>query len=302
MSTFEHAFDRAVQERGEAYRKARQEIIGLGACVKLPLEQRGGAKRWQVSLTAETLLGWLETPAVYEECADALRAKWAEDDVVPSMSGSVSASVRAEVAAARGPVVVPRLIEMLTKSMECNGRAEQSAAMIALSYLRDRRATMPIAEIAGEWTDHAMRLMAVSTLGVLGDQRSVPALLGLLADPSEDAELRGEVAAALGAIGDPRAFDRLGVILLDETEPTGLRVRVAHALGRLHDPGANTILLQMVETPAHTELLVAVVSALEQTGDRSALPALEKLAETHAARLVRQAAADAQSAIRERTQ
>ena len=295
-------FQQAVATDGEDYIKAREAVLAVGAEAVPPLEEKAQDGDWRVSMTAEILVGWLQRAALYEQCADEVQAKWVEASPVKPITGEMSASKRANVIAAHGEPVVPRLLEMLVKTHEYRSQVELDAILLALSYLADQRATMPLLDVV-EHTDEAhLRSMSVSVLGSLKDSRAVDPLVAILADAENDRQLRSAAGVALGAIGDGQAREPLERILLDEDSHVQLRQQVAYALGLLGDTQAAPALIKVLEGAQDRDLVRLAVEALGKVGDQSALPAVQRVEQQHPTGIIHRVARKARAAIEARLQ
>jgi HEAT repeat protein len=80
----------------------------------------------------------------------------------------------------------------------------------------------------GKWP----RIAAMYTLGFLGNTKFAPVLSKILADSSNDLDIRSYAAEALGNIGDPEAATLLKRVLRD-APPAALRESCQYALEEL---------------------------------------------------------------------
>jgi HEAT repeat protein len=99
-------------------------------------------------------------------------------------------------------------------------------------------------------TDESNRLRcaAARALGVIGDKRSVVALMGILNNRDENYRLRLTVAESLGRVGDEFVVKPLIDLFSDEREKSVyLKESVARALGMLGDIRAIEPLIDMLE-------------------------------------------------------
>jgi HEAT repeat protein len=127
---------------------------------------------------------------------------------------------------------VPALVGALRDRNE-DRTSVKSAAAAALAQLRDETAIPLLVETLAEADEQSSRTIA-EALTAFGTM-ATPALLGLLADPSQGAA-RVWAARVLGRIGDPRAVDDLVARLHDRDDR--LRMAAAEALGSIGDPRA----------------------------------------------------------------
>lgn len=145
---------------------------------------------------------------------------------------------------------------------------------------------------------------SATALGLHGDERALPALLGLLGNP--DPERREAAAGALGLLGDPRALDALVAALDDPSghvaqaaaisltrlgDERGARAAwdrllsqlrdgdrteralAARTLGALAEPQARDALVAAMRDPS-PEVRADAAAALGNLADRSALDCL----------------------------
>lgn len=131
------------------------------------------------------------------------------------------------------------------------------------------------ARIAARTTDShpRVRAEAASVLAMLPvtPPGAAAAVRPLLADP--DPRVRVEACAALGDLGDPASRDALAELLGDDE--AAISFEAAFALASLGD-GRGRLRLEAALTSSRHRL--DACEALRRLGDRSAVPALEKLA------------------------
>ncbi len=106
---------------------------------------------------------------------------------------------RAELLAGYQEDVVPRLLEILAKSLEYGDGAQLQAIALALDYLRDRRAARPLAELARDDGDQGVQ--ALAALGSLGEPVGEETARAILADPGRGPLVREVAAAVLAQAG-----------------------------------------------------------------------------------------------------
>jgi HEAT repeat protein len=114
-------------------------------------------------------------------------------------------------------------------------------------------------------------------------------------------------AYVLGKLGDPRALPRLTAMTADHA--ADVRWNAAIALAELRDPAGREVLHSMLDraslgrqaeglsTAQAEEAIVSAAKAEAMIGDREALPALGRLAESDPSLKVRDAAREAARAI-----
>ncbi len=192
-----------------------------------------------------------------------------------------------------GPSAVPALIDALNDRGHPNPTLPGYADVIPnfaaeqLGKLRDRRAVEPLIRCLQE---RPVRVhYAFGALGAIEDPRAVDALIACLNDKGNGVPL-GAIGA-LAKIGDRRAFEPLLTLLDNEDfkaeahrdRPTALGVRVSavSALGPLGDGRAFKILLRILESEEEApEVREVAAIGLGQLGDRRAIPALTKAADS----------------------
>jgi HEAT repeat protein len=91
------------------------------------------------------------------------------------------------------------------------------------------------------------RIAAVYALGFLAHKASAPALIRILQDQRENAQLRGHAAEALGNMRDPRAVLALGKILSAD-EHTSIKKWCVYALSEIGSDRAGSILKRFEAT------------------------------------------------------
>jgi HEAT repeat protein len=94
-----------------------------------------------------------------------------------------------------------------------------------------------------------LRCKAIRGLGLLGDERALIPLMGLLNDKDLNYRVRLEAAESLGRLGDSKAVAPLLEVMSDDKEPSlYLKESAIKALGMLGDMRALDPLLQVWET------------------------------------------------------
>lgn len=153
-----------------------------------------------------------------------------------------------------------------------------------LGRLGDKRAA-PAMMVA--LTDNAPRLRqaAAQSLGELRSSRALPLLVAALrAEPEVD--VRTAIVSALGSLRDARTFRPLVQLLNRKSEDPVVRGMAAEALADLPHSGAAAVLMTALSDPS-AEVRFWAAFGLGQLGAWHALPQLELLASTDAARLPR---------------
>ncbi|MBN2383414.1 HEAT repeat domain-containing protein [bacterium] len=114
--------------------------------------------------------------------------------------------------------------------------------------------------------DEEVRMFIVQLLGDVADSHAVTYLFPLLKD--SDANVRQAVVETLGKIGDAQAVDALLEMLDDDF---WIKYAAIYALGNIGDPIVTSALVGLIDDEM---LQPAVIEALGQSGDVTALPAL----------------------------
>ena len=176
--------------------------------------------------------------------------------------------VRVEVANALGKIRDPRIVEPLLEALSDQDINVKEKAWDALQKSCDARDTEPLIEALhnSETRDYAakilgkigrpaveplikliqneeyfVRVSAIEQLGIIGDERAVDPLIGLL----RDQDLMTLAVKALGIIGDKRAVDPL-IELFEEGHSTKDIVR---ALEQIGDEKAIDLFIGILEDP-----------------------------------------------------
>ena len=131
--------------------------------------------------------------------------------------------------------------------------------------------------------DKAIRRKATTLLGKTGEVGAVDLLIGALKD--EHPRVRSRAAHALGRIGSPSAVKPLTVVLKDLAP--NVRINALHALGKF---GESTAALTSALADPTTSVRRHAITVLERTGNKGAIPQLEKMARDEPDASVRQAA------------
>jgi HEAT repeat protein len=131
------------------------------------------------------------------------------------------------------------LVEALVSGRVPNGIAGQ--ALVALGPV-----AVPELRMLTEHPSHRLRAAAIAMLGLVGDSRDSPLVVGGLADPS--AEVRAAAAESLARIGGREAEPTL-LSTLDDRIPF-VRAGAALAVGSIRSQAAVPRLLEMARTDA----------------------------------------------------
>ncbi len=297
---FEVAFQRAVQETGVPYSRARQDILDMGTQALSVLQSKQMVSAdWQTTLVSAILIGWLTRPDLFHQCAQYARGN------LPGrlpITGKFTAAQRANAIARLGPDTVPRILEMLLKTREYQNEEESAALFGALVRIGDKSAVLPLIELLHTSRDTAIKTMTAGTLGQLRDPRATPPLRDVLLDEGQPTALRATAALSLGELRDEGVLRPLQDILLEETNSVELRKAAARALEKLGNVQASRALVESLNKIEDLVLLQIVVEALGKLGDEAALEPLHNLANTHEDEFIQEAAQEAQAQIRGRLQ
>ena len=154
----------------------------------------------------------------------------------------------------------------------------RGAFATALGLLGDARATPILLGLTEGKGDPALRADACGALGLLG--RATPEALATLrasVHESSDPRLRREAARALGFLGDVASVPAL-LPALEKAGDEYVRSRAAMALGAIGDPGTIPPLVALARSRGVTDALKSLlVSALGLVGDPEPVPSLTRL-------------------------
>lgn len=277
---FENVFQTAVTSRGEAYREAKEAILALAdeerrAALAELHRRASSANRWEETLTARILAGWMERPEDFERCA-----AYAHGELPgPEPLAGFTARHRAVAISQIGPEVTPRVLEMVYKDPQAREPRVQASLFGALVYLEDPLAVPPmIALVEEEDADPGVREQAMNVLSRLGDPRGLEPLLRLTEDADAEASTRETAIRALAGFEDPRASERLLAILADENRSPEEHHAAATALFLLASPATVDGVRALVRQRHEARTLVYLIGLLGQLGGPEDLPLLEELA------------------------
>ena len=153
--------------------------------------------------------------------------------------------VRRVAVRALGRIGNPGSAEPIVAALEHDGEIPVSAAGQAL--LRMGVGAVAALTVATRSGRPAVRAMAATLIGLLGDSDEVGDLVPLLTD--EAAPVAAAAATALGHLGSPSALGPL--IAATFGTPDEVRAAAAAALGRVGAPGAAATLQRLVSDPVH---------------------------------------------------
>ena len=119
-----------------------------------------------------------------------------------------------------GKVRDPRSVDLVLNALEKGGPSVQEAAADALGELGDQRATNPLRACLAN-SSRGARCSAAYALASLGDRESLPAILELTRESSDDTQSDFDnletAFDALGELGGPAAVQRLREAIQDQT-------------------------------------------------------------------------------------
>lgn len=294
-TTLESEFRDAVAQTGPPYRAARTAVLAHGPAAAPFLDSHRSSSDWRASMTADILYGWLQSPDLFQRCTDAVNGKL----IGPTpITGVFPAKRRIGEIKRMGAAVIPRLLEMLTKTGEYGGDKESEAIFGALAELNDGRAVLPLIDTMHTSPEPAIRESAASTLGMLHDERAVQPLLTVLRNSVAKPLLRAAAAMSLGQLGVTHAAGELRQLATNERLDLDLRMAAVRAIGDLGDSTAAEPLLRTLGHPHDLAYELTVVETVGKIATAAALPLLERVEKSHNEEPVRQAAKEASAAVR----
>jgi hypothetical protein len=297
-ATLETEFGDAVREHGDLYREARKAILGRGLSTLPFLQAQSKSADWRISLTANILAGWLQTPALFDQCTEYVHGKM--PGRVP-ITGSFTASHRISAIEELGKAVTPRLLEMAWKTHEYGAPPELESIFGGLTVLQDDRSVLPLIDLMRTAPEEAVRGWAANTLGMLKDERAVTPLLDVLRDRSAPEDLRASAAMSLGGLGAKKAVPELRSVALNEHLDLNLRSSAVRSLGSLGDADSANPLLSILSQPHDLAFELVILDAVGKIGRPSILHELEALEASHQTEAVREGAREAADEIKERS-
>ncbi|MEV0619069.1 HEAT repeat domain-containing protein [Nonomuraea sp. NPDC050404] len=254
VEEFEELFASCVRESGSAYVAARETILSTpdDPVVRVGLRRKASSSDPETATNAGILLGWLMHGHLYRMAASVM------EDRAGTIVGLTPAPGRLALElTALGRSIVPRLVEMLTKSREFSSPTDIRIILQALVELHDPAAIGPLLRFFDTVRDDATRvpvLTALSTLGDTGDPQVTAIARRLLDDEEQKPALRGTAALCLGSLGCKEAAHTL-VSLVHSPDPElrGSSVRALKYLWRGESRrGAAPVRTAPEETPVRT--------------------------------------------------
>jgi HEAT repeat protein len=137
------------------------------------------------------------------EAIQRVRVAWSEGDSGYLMRALTDPVTRSWAARYLGKLRAVEAIPPLLRLLHASNPHTRMAGADALGMLEAAEAAEPLAELAEEDPDEAVRSRAVTALGKIGDERTVPLLIRLLVSPSR--WVRMNAAEALGRFADESA-------------------------------------------------------------------------------------------------
>lgn len=189
-------------------------------------------------------------------------------DVLKSSLNDEEAGIREK--AVKGLVNLmddPRSFDIFI-SILFDDKVEGDVAIVeALGEQRNPRAVEPLISVLKKHKDRKVRITAISSLGLIGDERAVKPLIKAL----KRRDLHGWAATALGKIDDPEAVNALVLTLRKNS------ITAAFALARLKDTRAVPVLIPVLGKPYQDDTRKRAAEALGELKDSRAVPALAKM-------------------------
>ncbi|WP_437940499.1 HEAT repeat domain-containing protein [Sorangium sp. So ce341] len=291
----------AARRSGAAYRRARRELVHAGTASEAFARRAAQEGRhWKTRLTAQMLLGWMRGPKQCRKVAQLMRAA---PEVMPpcgNVTGRWSAADRGEAIAALGSRAVPRILEILLKTREVEGPVEVEALYDALARLRDPRSVRPLLEVLRGHAAAPERALAARVLARLDDGAIFHALVRELMRSDNAGSIREACAEALSDAADARSLAPLLKVARGRCNALALRGTAVVGLAALGDTRAGPSLVRSLDLETDEELLALILQALVSVGDRTALPAMRRIAEGHPDPYLRREAQQACGALLER--
>ncbi|MHC4497698.1 MAG: HEAT repeat domain-containing protein [Planctomycetota bacterium] len=208
-------------------------------------------RMYSSSATALAKMGPAAVPALLETLGGSrqITASWAATalrrmserrgaEIFFKFLKSKDADTVSKVAKVLGEIGDPAAIEPLWKALDDPKNVTESGTTLyriseALTKFKDEHAFDRVAKLARHDNAH-IRMPAIEALAVVGAEKSLPILLGLLKD--KDAGIRLRAAKALGKLADQRAVPALIEALSDPVDSVYLHA--ARALGEIGDARA----------------------------------------------------------------
>jgi HEAT repeats len=296
-TTLEAEFLRATAQTDESYRAARQAILDRGASALAFLRASQSSPDWKVALTAAILVGWLQHRDLFDRCTEAIRGNFEGERPI---TGYFLPKQRIAVVRSLGNTVVPRLLEMVTKTHEFGSLEANTSIFGSLIALKDDRAVLPLIEVVNSRYPEQVRELAAGTLGELGDHRAAPSLRALLNNSDQPETLRAAAGMSLGLLGAKEAVADLRAVLTDQACGLELRKAAVRALDHMGDHQSAGAMLEAFARTDNLVFQLTLLSAVADLGSSVNVPAIQHIEHAQYDSSVQEAAREAREAIEER--
>ncbi len=236
-------------------------------------------------VSAGRVLGLMQRPEAFEPLMAMLAEPRGVDQSVASYY-----YIRNNVIRALGDLGDPRAVPVLTGALADGSSVYAGGATSYFYYeggqpLGFRRVPwrrchkvvrgMPLGHASG--VSERTAVIAAESLGEIGSEQAVPALINVLQDGSRDSLVRLAAGSALGQIGDPRALPALRALREDRNERRwfgeSVGTCISHIESRLETPEQLVSDLGSDDTAA----VCFAIDRLVRLRAELAVPALEKL-------------------------
>lgn len=301
-SEFETHFQSAVDGKEAVYRDSRDKILEAGSAA-LPLldEKTGSAEGWRTTLTASIIKGWITNRSAYEQCTGFAKGDYPFQGPGRPITGEHGSSDRSQRIHSLGTVVVPRILEMISKTGEYESQTEVDALMSALVAFKEPDSVPPVREIAeSESADSHLRVLAITVLGEFDRDDTRDALLELLMKEENPEEIRGAAATELAELKDPRVLAPVETILTTEHAGEELKLDALMAMSDLADPRGVSILERLFQVEKNEVIIQSAVETLGEIGDSSSIGLLERIRREHSDEDIHEAVEEAIETLRSR--
>lgn len=185
---------------------------------------------------------------------------------VPKLSETLEndpdSGVRAQAAEALGNIKNRTATPALVRALSDENKNVKSSVIIALGYMRDKKAVDPLLSFLGKEKNTGLKISAVNVLGVIGDERALPTFVKLLKD--ENPRIKTISAQALGRLRKPAAVEPLLKSSRDKTQK--VRLYSIKAIGEIGDKKAVKGLEKLLKTEKDDKVKVALAHSLGRLG------------------------------------
>jgi HEAT repeat protein len=146
------------------------------------------------------------------------------------------------------PCAVPQVVSVLRDPRSASSRRVVLAAARALGSLGGEEATRALLDLLAPQVDEELQEAAVRSLGEIGDDRVIPALLSRLEDDRSPRNVRLALVRAVGELGDLHAAPVLRKLIGASDSDPSLLPALAHAMARIQDTDAVLPLVDKLAT------------------------------------------------------